>query len=96
MLELPSQNKGVEVILPRVTTLSRQRDRRLFIQVRFFPGYLFVRSDRDSYGYQEILRTSRIMGILGLKDSLTSVPPETIDPVKAIVDSERQFYPGST
>ena len=89
------QHRGVEVFLPRVTTLSRRRDRRLLINVPLFPGYLFVRTDLDSYGYREILKAPGMVRLLGLKGSPTPVPAETIDSVKAIVDSGQPFYPWS-
>jgi transcriptional antiterminator NusG len=92
-VESALQHKGVEVFLPRVTTLSRRRDRRLLINVPLFPGYLFVRTDLDSYGYREILKAPGMVRLLGLKGSPTPVPAETIDSVKAIVDSDQPFYP---
>jgi len=92
-VESALQHKGVEVFLPRVTTLSRRWDRRLLINVPLFPGYLFVRTDLDSYGYREILKAPGMVRLLGLKGGPTPVPAETIDSVKAIVDSDQPLYP---
>jgi transcription termination/antitermination protein NusG len=92
-VESALQHKGVEVFLPRVTSLSRRRDRRLLVKVPLFPGYLFVRTDLDSYGYREILRAPGIVRVLGLNGSPTPVYPETIESVMAIVDSDQPFYP---
>lgn len=91
-VESALQHKGVEVFLPRLTTISRRRDRKLLISVPLFPGYLFVRADLNSYGYREILKAPGVVRLLG-NGSPTPVPAETIDSVKAIVDSDQPFYP---
>ncbi|MFH1597216.1 MAG: UpxY family transcription antiterminator [Pseudomonadota bacterium] len=91
--EAALQQKGLEVFLPRVTTLSRRRDRKLLLKLPLFPGYLFVRTNLDSYGYMEILKAPGMVRLLGLKGSPTPVPAETIDSVKAIVDSDQPLYP---
>jgi transcriptional antiterminator NusG len=87
------QQKGLEVFLPRVTTLSRRRDRRLLLNVPLFPGYLFVRTALDTSGYREILKAPGVVRLLGFKGSPAPVPEETIHSVKAIVDSDQPFYP---
>jgi len=87
------QQKGMEVFLPRVTTLSRRRDRRLLLNVPLFPGYLFVRTDLDTSVCLEILKIPGVVRLLGFKGSPAPVPEEIINSVKAIVDCDRPFYP---
>lgn len=87
------QRKGIEVFLPRVATLSRRRDRRLLVNAPLFPGYLFIRTDLESYDYREILRAPGTVQLLGSKGNPSPVPKETIDSVRAIVDSGQPFYP---
>ena len=91
--EAALQQKGLEVFLPRVTTLSRRRDRKLLLKLPLFPGYLFVRTDLETSSYREILQAPGVVRLLGFKGSPAPVPEETIDSVKAIVDSNQPFNP---
>jgi transcription antitermination factor NusG len=86
------QLKGLEVFLPRVTTISRRRDRKLFINIPLFPGYLFVCTNLNSYGYREILKAPGVVRLLGNSSPLP-VPEETVNSVRAIVESDQPFYP---
>ena len=91
-VESALQHKGVEVFLPRVTTLSRRRDRRLLLKLPLFPGYIFVRTCLTASDYHEIIKAPGVVRLLG-NGSPMPVPEETIYSVKAIVDTDQPFYP---
>lgn len=87
------QEKGLEVFLPRVKTLSRRRDRRLTISIPLFPGYLFVCTNLDSYEYRVILKAPGVVRLLGFKGNPAPVPEDVINSVKKVVSGEQPFYP---
>ena len=91
-VESALQKNGLEVFLPRVTTLSRRRDRKLLLELPLFPGYIFVRTSLTASEYHNIIKTPGVVRLLG-NGSPIAVPEETIDSVKAIVDSDQPFYP---
>jgi transcription termination/antitermination protein NusG len=88
------QDKKLEVFLPRVTTLSRRRDRKILLKLPLFPGYLFVHTNLDSSGYREILKAPGVVHLLGNKGP-APLPEEIINSIKTIVDSDQPFYPCS-
>lgn len=92
-VESALQQKGLEMFLPRLTIHSRRRDRKLLIKLPLFPGYIFVRTSLTASEHHEILKAPGVVRMLGFKGSPTPVPEETIDSIKAIVDSDQPFYP---
>jgi transcriptional antiterminator NusG len=91
-VEKAMQRKGLEVFLPRITTASRRRDRRMLLQLPLFPGYIFIRTSLTTSEYHEILKAPGVVRFLG-NGSPLPVPEETVDSVRAIVDSFQPFYP---
>lgn len=91
-VESALQQNGLEVFLPRVTTLSRRRDRKLLLKLPLFPGYIFVRTSLTASGYHNIIKVPGVVRLLG-NGSPMPVPEETIDCVKAITNSDQPFYP---
>ncbi len=86
---------ALEVFLPRLTVLSRRRDRRKFLEVPLFPGYLFIYTDLQPWIYQEIIRLFGVVRILGTKDSFSPVPGETVESIRTVVASGRPYWPRS-
>lgn len=91
-VEAALQHKGLEAFLPRVITASRRRDRRILIKLPLFPGYIFVRTSLVTWEYYEILKAPGVVRLLG-NGRPFPVPEETIDSVRAIVNSDQPFYP---
>jgi len=87
------REKGLEVFLPRVTVLSRRRDRRLYLQVPLFPGYLFIHSDLLPSVYREVINLSGFVRLLGVKGRHQPVPRETVESLRLMVSSDRPYYP---
>jgi len=79
--------------LPRITVCSRRQDRRLFLQMPIFPGYLFIRTVLDPRVYYEIIRHPGVVRLLGINGCPGTVPLEQVDSIKAIVASDRPYYP---
>ena len=92
-VESALQHKGLEIFLPRITVRSRRQDRRVFLQVPLFPGYLFVHTVLESFAYHEIIKLPGVVRLLGINGHPRPVPPEQVDSIKAIVESDRPYYP---
>jgi transcription antitermination factor NusG len=92
-VEAALQQKGLEIFLPRITVRSRREDRRVFLQAPLFPGYLFVQTALDSYAYHEIIKLPGVVRLLGLHGHPKPLRPEQVDSIKAVVESDRPYYP---
>ncbi|MDO8785187.1 MAG: UpxY family transcription antiterminator [Syntrophales bacterium] len=87
------KNKDFEVFLPKAETWSRRKDRRKTIRVPLFPGYIFVHSHLNNYTRQDILKTTGVVRIIGIKGCPTPVPEEEITSLKLMVDSGQPVFP---
>lgn len=92
-VELALRQKGLEIFLPRITVRSRRQDRRLFVQVPLFPGYLFVQTVLQPHVYYEVIKHPGVIRLLGINPRLGTVPQEQVDSIKAIVASKRPYAP---
>ena len=92
-VESALRQKGVEIFLPRITVRSRRQDRRLFLEVPLFPGYLFVQTVLEPYAYYQIIKLPGVVRLLGENGRPGAVPPEQVNSIQAIVKSERPYYP---
>ena len=86
--------KSIEVYLPKITTRSKRRDRKLTIQVPLFPGYLFVKTDLHPQNHLEVVKTFGAVRLIGNKQGPLSVPDETIDSLKIMVNSDHSITTG--
>jgi len=92
-IEAALQHKGLEIFLPRVTVRSRRQDRRLFLNIPLFPGYLFVQTILDPFAYHEIIKLPGVVRLLGTHGHPRPLPPGQVDAIKAVVESDRPYYP---
>ena len=79
------QGKSLESFLPKITVMSKRRDRRKKIRVPLFPGYIFTRSDLNAHERLEIVKTIGVVRLVGNKDGPISVPDEAIDSLRIMV-----------
>jgi transcription antitermination factor NusG len=63
------------------------------MQVPLFPSYLFVRTVLEPHAYYEIIKHPGVVRLLGINGCSGIVPPEQVESIKAIVASERTYYP---
>lgn len=92
-VELALQQKGLEIFLPRLTVASRRRDRRLLLKVPLFPGYLFVHTALAPPTFQEIIRLSGVVRLLGINGRPQPVAAEKVASIQTIVAGDRPYYP---
>ena len=88
-------NKSLEAFLPKITVISKRRDRRKKIRVPLFPGYVFVRSDLNAHERLEIVKTVGVVRVIGNKDGPISIPDEAIDSLRIIVAGDNPVETGT-
>ncbi|MBN1841548.1 MAG: UpxY family transcription antiterminator [Deltaproteobacteria bacterium] len=89
------EGKLLEAFLPKMTVVSKRRDRRKTIRVPIFSGYVFVKSDLNVYERLEIVKTIGVVRIVGNKDGPISVPDQSIDSLKIIVAGDNEILTGT-
>ena len=87
--------KSLEAFLPKVTTPSRRRDRKLMLRVPLFPGYVFVKSGLRPEEHLDILKTAGAVRLIGTKEGPVPVPQETIDALMIMVAAGQPLTTGS-
>ncbi len=85
--------KGLNIFLPRMTMVSRRRDRKKYLQVPLFPGYVFVHTDLSQESYHHIVKSPGVVRILGNQREYFPVAPEVIESIRLMVASQRAYYP---
>jgi transcriptional antiterminator NusG len=84
--------RGIETFLPLVNTLSRRRDRKKYVDIPLFPGYMFVYSDKERLF--DVKYTRGVTRIIGTDmDAPTPVPDKQILDIKSIMESDVQLDP---
>jgi transcription antitermination factor NusG len=82
--------RGIETFLPLVHTLSRRRDRKKYVDLPLFPGYMFVCTDKERLF--DIKFTRGVTRIIGTDiDAPTPIPEKQILDLKSIAESEVQL-----
>jgi transcriptional antiterminator NusG len=89
------EKKSLEAFLPKITVLSKRRDRRKKLRVPLFPGYVFTRSDLNAHERLEIVKTIGVVRLVGNKDGPIPVPDEAIDSLKIIVAVDSHVETGT-
>ncbi len=87
--------KSLETFLPKITVMSKRRDRRKKIRIPLFPGYVFVRSDLDAYERLEIVKTVGVVRLVGNKDGPISVPDESVESLRIIAAGDNEIFTGT-
>ncbi|MGD9022565.1 MAG: UpxY family transcription antiterminator [Deltaproteobacteria bacterium] len=77
--------KILEAFLPKITVMSKRRDRRKKIRIPLFPGYVFIRSDLNPHERLEIVKTTGVVRLVGNKDGPVPVPDDAIESLRIII-----------
>jgi transcription elongation factor/antiterminator RfaH len=89
------EGKSLEAFLPKITVMSRRRDRRKTIRVPLFPGYVFVRSTLDAYERLEIVKTVGVVRIVGNKEGPVPVPEEAVESLQIMITAGDDIQTGT-
>ena len=91
-VDLFLSERGVETFLPLVHTLSRRRDRKNYVDIPLFPGYLFVFAEKESL--YDVKYTRGVTRIIGTDlDAPTPIPDKQILDIKSIMETEVKLDP---
>ena len=91
-VDLSLSERGVETFLPLVHTLSRRRDRKKYVNIPLFPGYMFVCTEKE--GLLDVKFTRGVTRIIGTDiDAPTPIPDKQILDIKSIMETEVQLDP---
>ncbi len=91
-VDLFLSERGVETLLPLVHTLSRRSDRKKYVDIPLFPGYLFVCAEKERL--YDVKFTRGVTRIIGTDiDAPTPIPDKQILDIKAIMETEVQLDP---
>jgi transcription antitermination factor NusG len=88
--------KGIESYLPSVSSLRKWKDRKKFVDIPLFPGYLFVFVDPNPEAFLDVLKTRGAVNFVALEPgSPTPLSPEEIESLKIMLESGREvnLYP---
>ena len=89
------EGKSLEAFLPKMTVMSKRRDRRMKIRVPIFPGYIFVKSDLNPYERLEIVKTIGVVRLIGNKDGPIPVPDDAIDSLQIMAAGDSPILTGT-
>ena len=92
-VDLFLSERGVETFLPLVHTLSRRRDRKKYVDLPLFPGYLFVFTEKERLLF-DVKYTRGVTRIIGTDlDAPTPIPDKQILDIKSIMETEVKLDP---
>ena len=92
-VDLFLSERGVETFLPLVHTLSRRRDRKKYVDIPLFPGYLFVFTEKERLLF-DVKYTRGVTRIIGTDlDAPTPIPDKQILDIKSVMETEVQLDP---
>jgi Transcription antiterminator len=84
------RERGIDTYLPLVHMLSRRRDRKKYIDIPLFPGYMFVCTDKERL--LDVKYTRGVTRIIGTDiDAPTPIPDKQILDLKLLTESDVQL-----
>lgn len=90
------RRKGLEAYLPAIKKLRQWKDRKKYIELPLFPGYIFVYAQPNPEQYLNILKTRGVVNIVSSEAGRpTPVAPEEINSLRMLIESgeEIDIYP---
>ncbi|KHE93612.1 MAG: UpxY family transcription antiterminator [Candidatus Scalindua rubra] len=84
------RERGIDTFLPLVHTLSRRRDRKKYVDMPLFPGYMFVCTDKERLF--DVKYTRGVTRIIGTDiDVPTPIPDKQILDLKSLAENNVQL-----
>ncbi|ODS34469.1 MAG: transcription antitermination protein NusG [Candidatus Scalindua rubra] len=91
-VDLFLSEKGIETFLPLIHTLSRRRDRKKYVDIPLFPGYLFVYAEKEHL--DSVKYTRGVARIIGTDiNEPTPIPDKQILDIKSIMETDVKLDP---
>ena len=89
------ERKLLEAFLPKMTVMSKRRDRRLKIRIPLFPGYVFVKSTLNPHERLEIVKTVGVVRLVGNRDGPVPVDDAAMDSLRIMVAGDNPVATGT-
>ncbi|WP_300671160.1 transcription termination/antitermination protein NusG [Desulfoluna sp.] len=83
--------KSFETFLPKMKKQSRRKDRRVVLDVPFFPGYVFVKAGLTPENHISILKTLGVVRVLGSAQGPVPIPEEALDSLRIMVTTGEEI-----
>lgn len=83
----------VNCFLPAVKEVRHWSDRRKVIDQPLFPGYVFVRIPAEDKARVTVLRTSGVVGFVGIQGQGIPIPDAEIENIQTLLSSKVPFEP---
>jgi transcription termination/antitermination protein NusG len=83
--------KDIDCFLPTVSKLRQWSDRKQIIVEPLFAGYVFARLVADSSARIALLRTSGVVGLVGVRGVGVPIPETEINSIHKILEARRPF-----
>lgn len=85
--------KQISCFLPTIKEVRFWSDRRKMIDQPLFPGYLFVRMPAEDRTRVTVLRTSGVVGFVGVQGQGIPIPDAEIENIQVLLSSKVPFEP---
>jgi transcription termination/antitermination protein NusG len=85
--------KQINTFLPMVKEVRLWSDRRKLIEQPLFPGYVFVQMRGDDKTRVSVLRTSGVVGFVGIQGQGIPIPDDEIENIMTLLSSTVPFEP---
>jgi transcription antitermination factor NusG len=79
------QGRSIDTFLPLLDERHTWSDRQKIVQVPLFPGYVFTRIRNEACYRIPILRTSGVLGFVGVRGVGTPIPEEQIQAIQSVL-----------
>lgn len=83
----------IDCFLPTVKEVRFWTDRRKIIDLPLFPGYVFVRIPAEDRARVPVLRTTGVVGFVGIQGQGIPIPDAEIENIQILLSSKVPFEP---
>jgi len=83
---------GVESYLPLLKELSQWKDRKKFVALPVFPGYVFARFVDEAAIRLQVLQTHGVVQILGQGRSIEPVLDCELESIRRLIETDTLFF----
>ncbi len=85
--------KQIDSFLPTVKEVHYWSDRRKLVEQPLFPGYVFVRIPAEDRARVSVLRTTGVVGFIGVQGQGLPIPDQEIENIQKLLSSDIPFGP---
>ncbi len=84
--------KSFEAFLPTMKVPSKRKDRRVVLDVPFFPGYVFVKTGLTPESHLSILKTVGVVRVLGCSQGPVPIPETALSSLRIMAAADTEIF----